>query len=136
MSSISYIQGIINTKKNIPLYIKDYYANGHIIKFTLSNNENENMKFSGKKLSKMALTSPNFNPLFNIRDILKNCNETKYLNYKSITYTETKYSNITNSDNIIKRLPPSYYKHKEIKKNTKIEITDNVNNIILTFLYN
>ena len=136
MSSISYIQGIINTKKNIPLYIKDYYANGHIIKFTLSNNENENMKFSGKKLSKMALTSPNFNPLFNIRDILKNCNETKYLNYKSITYIETKYSNTIKPDNVIKRLPPSYYKHKQIKKNTKIEITDNVNNIILTFLYN
>lgn len=128
MGKITDIYGTINTKKDIKYYIKDYYSNGKIIKFTLTDNENYNMAFSGKKESKMAIKSPSFNPLCNIRDILKICEETKYLKYKSITYKET-------DSNEIKNLPKFFNKHKPIKPNTKIIITDEVNNITISFNY-
>ena len=85
MSAISHIYGIINTIEG-KLYIKNYYSNGKVIKFTLTDNENDNMSFSGKKESKMAIRRPNFIPLCNIRELLKNSKELQYLKYKSIIY--------------------------------------------------
>jgi hypothetical protein len=131
MSAISYIYGIINTKEG-KLYIKNYYSNGKVIKFTLTNNENDNMQFSGKKESKMAIRRPNFIPLCNIRELLKNSKELQYLKYKSITYNEIYYKSDKRET---KRLPTSYCGFKKINKNTKIKIVDEVNKKEIYFLY-
>lgn len=131
MSVISHIYGIINTKEG-NLYIKNYYSNGKVIKFTLTNNENDNMSFSGKKESKMAIRQPNFIPLCNIRLLLKKSKELQYLKYKSIIYNEVYYEN---NKNEIKRLPTSNCGFKKINKNTKIKIVDEVNQKEICFLY-
>lgn len=131
MSAISYIYGIINTKEG-KLYIKNYYSNGKVIKFTLTNNENDNMSFSGKKESKMAIRQPNFIPLCNIRELLKNSKELQYLKYKSITYNEIYYKSDKRET---KRLPTSHCGFKKIDKNTKIKIVDEVNKKEMYFLY-
>jgi hypothetical protein len=131
MSAISHIYGIINTKEG-KLYIKNYYSNGKVIKFTLTNNENDNMSFSGKKESKMAIRQPNFIPLCNIRLLLKNSKELQYLRYKSIIYNEIYHKNDKNE---IKRLPTSNCGFKKINKNTKIIIVDEVNQKEICFLY-
>jgi hypothetical protein len=131
MSAISHIYGIINTKEG-KLYIKNYYSNGKVIKFTLTDNENDNMSFSGKKESKMAIRRPNFIPLCNIRELLKNSKELQYLKYKSIIYNEVYYK--TNK-NEIKRLPTSNCGFKKINKNIKVKVIDEVNNNEIYFLY-
>lgn len=131
MSAISYIYGIINTKEG-KLYIKNYYSNGKVIKFTLTNNENDNMQFSGKKESKMAIRRPNFIPLYNIRELLKNSKELQYLKYNSITYNEIYYKSDKRET---KRLPTSNCGFKKINKNTKIKIVDEVNKKEMYFLY-
>lgn len=131
MSTISHIYGIINTKEG-KLYIKNYYSNGKVINFTLTNNENDNMQFSGKKESKMAIRRPNFTPLCNIRELFKNSKELQYLKYKSITYNEVYYKN----DKIeTKRLPTANCGFKKINKNTKIKIVDEINQKEICFLY-
>lgn len=131
MGVISYIYGIINTKEG-KLYIKNYYSNGKVINFTLTNNENDNMHFSGTKESKMAIRRPNFTPLCNIRELLKNSKELQYLKYKSITYNEVYYKSDKRKTT---HFLSSNYGVKKINKNTKIKIVDEVNKKEICFLY-
>jgi uncharacterized protein (DUF3820 family) len=132
MATETYIYGTIKTKDEKEIYIKDYYSNGRVIKFTLSDNPEENMEFSGRKSSKMGGQGPNYTPLMNIRNILRSATQTKYLKYKSISLIEEFLEPYKLKP---RNLPASYYKYKEIKAGTRISIIDEANHKEFTFTY-
>jgi hypothetical protein len=132
MATESHIYGIIMTEDGHEVFIKNYYSNGKTIKFTLSNNIDDNVGFSGRKHSKMAMRKPNYTPLMNIRNILRYTKQTKYLKYKTILVNEV----FLNSDFInTYELPTRDYTYKSIKKGTHISIIDEINGNELNFNY-
>lgn len=126
MGIISFIYGKIKTRDNKFYYIKDYYSNGSVIKVTLSDDEDDNISFTGKKDGGVA--SPNYTPLMRVRNILKQ-KEMKYLNYSSIKVRDT-------YDSREKSLPTNYSKFKSIKDGTRIVINDEINKKVFEFRYN
>lgn len=128
MGVISYIYGKIETKDSKVMYIKEYFSNGKVIKFTLSSNPEDNMPFRGQKRSKMCIDSPNYAPLIRVRNVLKNNAQTQYLKYRKMTVTDT-------ADNIEKKLTSSYSKMNPIVPGTRVIINDEVNNKIIDFRY-
>lgn len=132
MGAISCIKGVLLTNEDKYIYIKSYYCNGSVVKITFSDKENDNMSFSGTKISKMSITPPNFNPLCNIRDVCKNCRELKYLGIKSVLYYETKDKEIVAP--FLNEVPNIRYKRKKLKKGSKVEISDEINNLNICFV--
>lgn len=133
MRVITYIFGIIKTANGKDIYIKKYHSNGRTIKFTLTDNPEEKLEFSGKKEFKTGTQIPNYTPLMNIRNILTYAKEAKYLKYKSLSLEEE--SLIEPYTIKKKRLPSMYYKYKEIKKGTHIHIIDEVHKKEIKFDY-
>lgn len=133
----SYIKGIVKTKdNNNNLYIKNYYSNGKVIKFTITTHQDENMSFSGTVVNDTENAigqSPNFNPLMRIRQILKNIKELKYLKYKNILIEEIFYNNVTTVNTY--QLPTTSYRFTKIKNGTRIIITDEINNKMINTIY-
>lgn len=129
MGAISRIKGVVLTNEDKYIYIKSYYCNGSVVKITFSDKEDDNMSFSGTKVSKMAIAPPNFNPLCNIRDVCKKCGELKYLGVKSVLYYETKDKEIVLP--LLKEVPNIRYKRKKLKKGAKVEISDEINNLYI-----
>lgn len=129
MGAISSIKGVVLTNEDKYIYIKSYYCNGSVVKIVFSDNEDDNMSFSGTKVSKMAITPPNFNPLCNIRDVCKKCCELKYLGVKSVLYYEIKDKEIITPP--LREVPNIRYKRKKLKKGTKVEILDEINNLYI-----
>ena len=129
MGVISYIKGFIyTTVSEEPLFIKHYYNNGKCIKVTITNNEKENISFSGDKESKMCLAPPNYRPLMAINDILSYADETSYFNYSEIKIKNTKRSKM-------RSLPFYFYKYDGIKDGCKITLVDEVNDKVIIFSY-
>lgn len=133
MGAISSIKGVVLTNEDKYIYIKSYYCNGSVVKIVFSDKEDDNMSFSGTKVSKMAIAPPNFNPLCNIRDVCKKCRELKYLGVKSVLYYE-----IEDKDNgkeivtpLLKKVPNIRYKRKKLKSGAKVEISDEINNLYI-----
>lgn len=132
----SYIKGIVKTKDNNNLYIKNYYSNGKVIKFTITTHQDENMSFSGTVVNDTENAigqSPNFNPLMRIRQILKNIKELKYLKYKNILIEEIFYNNVAVVNTY--QLPTTSYRFTKIKNGTRIIITDEINNKMINTIY-
>ena len=133
MSVISHIKGVILTNEEKYIYIKSYYCNGSVLKITFSDKEDDNMSFSGTKVSKMAIAPPNFNPLCNIRDACKKCRELKYLGVKSVLYYEIKDKDEEIVIPLLKEVPNIRYKRKKLKNDTNVEISDEINNLYICF---
>lgn len=132
----SYIKGIVKTKDNNSLYIKNYYSNGRVIKFTITTHQDENMSFSGTVIENNDNSigqSPNYNPLMRIRQILKNIKELKYLKYKNILIEEIFDDNVTITNTY--PLPTTSYRFTKIKTGTRIMVTDEINNKMIDTLY-
>lgn len=134
----SYIKGIVKTKDNNNLYIKNYYSNGKVIKFTITTHQDENMSFSGTVIGddrdgNSIGQSPNFNPLMRIRQILKNIKELKYLKYKNILVEEIFDNNVAVVNTY--QLPTTSYRFTKIKNGTRIIITDEINNKMINTFY-
>lgn len=129
MGVISHIKGVVLTNEDKYIYIKSYYCNGSVVKIIFSDKEDDNMSFSGTKVSKMAIAPPNFNPLCNIRDVCKKCSELKYLGVKSVLYYETKDKEVVIP--LLREVPNTRYKRKKLKKGTKVEISDEINNLYI-----
>ena len=122
--------GTIYTE-NGNLYVKDYYSNKHIIKVTLTNNENEQMYFSSghsggnpESDNDVYSTPPNFKPLMTVRDVLKQP-DMEYIKYKRIEYT------VNGSE--AKRIPTYSDKYKGLN-GKKVSVIDLANNKEIMFM--
>ena len=131
----SYIKGTVKTIDNNNVYIKNYYSNGKVIKFTITKHQDENMSFSGTVIGndKSIGQSPNYNPLMRIRQILKNIKELKYLKYKNILIEEIFDNNVTIVNTY--PLPTTSYRFTKIKNGTRIIVTDEINNKMINLIY-
>lgn len=129
MATINQLYGTIATK-NGPLYIKEYYANKYVVRFTLTNNPDEQISFSGEKLSGDCYGGPaNYKPLLSVRDALRS-EEMKYLKYKSISVFIRDF----NGDFIrLHRLGASHNAKYHGIAGKLIEVNDLVNNVKVSF---
>ena len=129
--------GEIKTENGL-FYVKEYYSNGYVVRFSLTDNEEEQLCFSGEHISGPGVTEkdgdvyrsgPNYGPFMSVRDVLRS-KEMEYLGFKSITVMlEDFEGNVGGKYN----LPPHYGKYRGIT-GKKAEVTDLVNGIKTEFL--
>lgn len=106
VQQIKRMTGVIHTSFG-DLYVKNYYANGHVVKFTLTTVEDEQIPFVGATIISYGKSyyhkndsryqGPNYGPLMNVRDVLS-CAEMQYIGFKSIDVSILDFEdNILNS---------------------------------------
>lgn len=127
----------INTKTR-PIYVQDYYANGRMVKVTLTPDKEKQNKFSGEKISGPGVEhdygecysrGPNYKPLMAVRDILKS-KDMSYLGYKSI---DIELVHPITNERRSGHLPSYLEKYKGIK-GKNVTVIDLVNNVTKNFV--